>query len=154
MVALGTVVAVGLISALVLSGLSRRPVGGLRPSSPAAPTTQSPTPSPTLARQEPPSVQGALDQLALALTQGVNDGDLSRGSANRIDHDVEEALKKYQEGDLDKALEKLDELQRKVTEMESKGDITPSLAGKLHQGISDLAAAMEAAPPSTDEGDE
>jgi len=99
-------------------------------------------------------VQGALNQLALALTRGVNDGDLSRGSANKISGDIEDALKEYRNGDLNKALKKLDELQGKVTEMESKEDITPSLAGELHKGISDLAAAFEAAPPSTQEGDE
>ncbi|HEV8421359.1 MAG TPA: Stk1 family PASTA domain-containing Ser/Thr kinase [Actinomycetota bacterium] len=155
LVALGTVVAVGLISALVLSGLSRRPVGGVGPSSPTTPSTQSPTPTPTLARQEPPSVQGALDHLGLVLTQGVNDGDLSRGSANKISGDIEDALEDYQHGDLEKALDRLDDVQRKVTELESKGDITPTLAGRLHEGISDLAAAMEASPPPpNDEGDE
>jgi eukaryotic-like serine/threonine-protein kinase len=153
LVALGALLAAAVFGSIALTGLSRSPGRTGGPRSPA-PSMGSPTPSPTLARQAPTSVQGALDRLELILVGGVNADDLSRGTANKFADDIEEALKDYQNGDLSGALDKLDELQGKVAERESKGDITPRLAGQLHQGISDLATAMEAAPPASSEGDE
>jgi hypothetical protein len=153
LVAFGVLLAAAVFAAITLTGLSRSPGDRVGPSS-AAPPISSPTPSPTVARQAPTSVQGALDQLELILIGGMNAGDLSRGTANKFADDIEEALKDYQDGDLEGAIDRLDELQGKVAERESKGDVTPRLAGQLHQGISDLATAMEAAPPANSEGGE
>ncbi|HEY3208637.1 MAG TPA: Stk1 family PASTA domain-containing Ser/Thr kinase [Actinomycetota bacterium] len=153
-IALAVLVAVALVATLIVAGLARRPAGGLGPTSPTAtapntgPTPTSPSPI------GPVSVQGALDQLALILTQGVSSGALSRHAANEIGKDIEGALKEYEGGDLEKALQKLDELQGKVAELEAKGQIAPDRAEQLNRGISDLQAAMRSAPPSDEEGDE
>ncbi len=64
-----------------------------------------------------------------------------------------DALKEFQKGDLDKALERLSELQDKMAELVDKGEIDSSVAQQLDQAIDDLAAAMQAETPSGEEGD-
>jgi hypothetical protein len=114
-------VAIALIASLVLAGLSRGPFGGLRRSSPTATASSTrPPPSSTPKERNPMSVQDALNNLALILTEGVSNGDISRHAANEIGKDVDQALRNYQKGDLEKALEDLNELGAKVEEMESK----------------------------------
>ncbi len=152
---LGALVAIALIASLVLAGLSRGPFGGLRRSSPTATASSTrPPPSSTPKERNPMSVQDALNNLALILAEGVSNGDISRHAANEIGKDVDQALRNYQEGDLEKALEDLNELGAKVEEMESKGEIGADLPTRIRQAISDLKAAMQATPPSGDEGDD
>jgi hypothetical protein len=119
-----------------------------RPSVQSPSPSPSPTASPNPAQEEPLSVQAALDQLALILVQGVNNGDISRRAASEIDKEVEDVIKEYEQGELQKALEKLDELRGKVEELESKGQITPPTTPLLVEAIADVGAAMEANPPS------
>jgi len=164
LVGLGALLGIALIGALILAGMSRRPTEGVGPRS--RPTTQSPSPSPSptasprLVREGPLSVQAALDQVALLLNEGIENDDISRRAANEIDKEVEDVIKEYERGELQKALEKLDELQGKIQELESKGEIESPMASLLGEAISDLAAAMEANPPSPrsneggDDGDE
>jgi eukaryotic-like serine/threonine-protein kinase len=155
-VAAGVLLAVALIATLVLAGLSGRPIRGLGPSapgatnSPASPTRRAPT-SPSPAHQAPTSVQGALTQLGLILSQGVSSGDLSRHAANLIAHDFQEAIRNYQDGELDRAIETLDKSQERTAKLQSQGEISSSLAERLHRSLSDLQATMRAAPPSTAE---
>jgi eukaryotic-like serine/threonine-protein kinase len=154
-VAMGVLLAVALIATLVLAGLSRRPIRGLGPTSPSAPTSPaSPSRSPTTSEppphQAPTSVQGALDQLGLILTQGVSNGGLSRHAANLIAHDIQEALRDYQDGEIDRAIEGLDKSQERIDKMGSQEEVSPSLAEQLHRGISDLEVTMRAAPSSSD----
>ena len=153
-VALAVLLAVALMTTLVLVGLSRRPIRGLGPTSPGAPTSPaSPSSSPTTSEppphQAPTSVQGALDQLGLLLTQGVSSGDLSRHAANLIGHDIQEALRDYRDGELHRAIEGLDKSQERINKLESQGEVSPPQAEQLHQGISDLQATMRAAPSSS-----
>jgi tRNA A-37 threonylcarbamoyl transferase component Bud32 len=156
-VAMGVLLAVALIATLVLSGLARNPVRGIGPSAPGAtnsptsPTRRAPTTSPSPAHQAPTSVQGALTQLGLILSQGASSGDLARHAANLIAHDIQEAVRDYQDGELDRAIETLDKSQERVAKLESQGEVSSSLAERLHQGISDLQATMRAAPPSSGE---
>jgi eukaryotic-like serine/threonine-protein kinase len=163
LVGFGALLVVALIGTLILAGLSRRPAEEVGPRS--RPTTQSPPPSPSPTAsprlvEGPLSVQAALNQLALILNQGFDNDEISRSAANEIAREIEGALKDYQRGDLEPALGKLDKLQGKVQELESKGEIESPLASRLGEAISDLGAAMEANPPSPrsdeeeDEGDE
>jgi serine/threonine protein kinase len=155
--AIGVLLAVALIATLVLAGLSRRPIRGLGPTSPSAPTSpnspsRSPTTSPPPTREAPTSAQGALTQLSLILSQGASGGDLSRHAANLIAHDIQEAVRDYQDGELDRAIETLDKSQERLAKLQSQGEVSSSLAGQLHQGISDLQTTMRAAPPSGEDG--
>jgi hypothetical protein len=150
-VAIGALLGLVLIGTLILAGLSGRPPAVLGPTSP--PRTQSPSPSPSPSEspkltQGPLSVQGALDQLALLLDQGVATGDISPRAANEVAKEIRDAIRKYEDGDLEGALDKLRDLQGKVEEREQKGEIEPDMAERLRQAISNVAAAMEANPPS------
>ncbi len=152
---LGALVAIALIASLVLAGLSRGPIGGLRRSSPTATASSTRPPTSSTPRERTPmSVQDALNNLALILAEGVSNGDISRHAANEIGRDVDQALRNYQNGDLEKALEDLNELGGKVEEMESKGEIGADRPTQIRQAISDLKAAMQATPPSGEEGDD
>jgi serine/threonine protein kinase len=152
LVGFGALLVVALIGTLIVAGLSRQPTEtGPR----SRPTTQTPSPSPSptasptaLVREGPLSVQAALDQLALILNQGIEDDEISRRAANEIHKEIEDVIKEYERGELQKALEKLDELQGKIQELESKGEIESPMASRLGEATSDLAAAMEANPPS------
>jgi hypothetical protein len=87
-------------------------------------------------------------QLEAILNQGLAQGELTEHAAKEIEKDVEESLREFPVGSLDKALEKLGKAEEKVGEFEGKGEITGGRADLIRKGISDLAAAMEAAPPS------
>jgi eukaryotic-like serine/threonine-protein kinase len=157
-VGMGVLLAVALITTLVLAGLSRRPIRGLGPASPSTPTSltspsRSPTTSEPPTHQAPTSVQGALDQLGLILTQGVSSGDLSRHAANLIAHDIQEALRDYQDGKIDRAIEGLDKSQERIDKLESQEEVSPPQAEQIHQGISDLQATMRAASSGGEGGD-
>jgi len=153
--ALGALLAIALIAGLVLAGLSRRPTGGLQPTSPTATAPSNrPSTSPSPQEQSSLSVQGASNQVALILTEGVANGDLSRHAANEIGKDVNQAVKNYQSGDVEEALRDLDELQHKIEVMGSKGEIGTDRATRIRQAISDLMAAMQAAPPSGGGGED
>jgi serine/threonine-protein kinase len=120
----------------------------------AAPTP-SESPQTTPATPATLSVAEAAAALERLVEQGVNQGVIGDHAANEIEHGVSDALKRYQQGRLDQALEELSDLQGKVSDLAEEGEISSSdLADQLDQAIADLAVAMESAPPpSGEEGD-
>ena len=120
----------------------------------ASPTTPGPQPTTPAA---PASL--SVDQAAAALDQLVRDGEdqgaISHHAANEIEHGASDALKRYEQGRLDDAVQTLSDLRGTIADLADEGDITSSdLADQLDQAVTDLASAMEATPPSSgDEGD-
>jgi tRNA A-37 threonylcarbamoyl transferase component Bud32 len=153
-VALGALAAIALVAGLILAGISSRRPGAAR-QSPRPPATSiqggrpatSPSPS-----QGPVSIQDALDRLGLVITRGLSDGSLSQRGAEEVAGGVRDALKSYQHGNLPKAIDSLDKLQGKVSELASAGDVGSGRADELHQSISDLEAAMQSSPPTNGQG--
>jgi serine/threonine-protein kinase len=155
MVALAALVVV-LTAGLILAAISRGPTAreGPSPTATRAPSTGRSASSPTPPTRSPLSVPGALDRLGLLITQGVTDGSVSQHAAGEIAKGVREAVKSYQDGDLRKALDTLDELRGKVGDLEAKGEVTSGRGGQLRQAISDLEGSMQASPAASgDEGD-
>lgn len=161
LIALLAFLALALVGGLLLAWGSRSPSDLFSPTPSATPSATASPPSGTTTSSPPPtrptSVQGAVAQLEVILNQGLSEGELNRNAANEIAKQVEEALKEFPDGSLDKALEKLREAEEKVGELEAEGRISGGRADLIRRGISDLAAAMRAAPPSGggdgDEGD-
>jgi len=120
------------------------------PSTTLPPATVS-SPPPTTAALL--SVDKAVSALEGLVADGRDSGAITPPAANDIEHGVADALKEFEKGDLDKALEMLSELQDKMAELVDKGEIDSSVAGQLDQAIDDLAAAMQAEAPSGEEGD-
>jgi hypothetical protein len=120
------------------------------PSTTLPPATESSAPPTTAALLSVAEAVSALEGLA---AEGRDSGAITPPAANDIEHGVADALKEFQQGDLDKALEGLSELQDKMAELVDKGEIDSSVAGQVDQAIDDLAAAMQAEAPSGEEGD-
>jgi serine/threonine protein kinase len=161
LIALLALLAMALVGGLILASGSRTPSdrSNATPSSspspaerPSGTTVASPTPV------QPTTIEVSVAQLEAILNQGLSQGELTERAAKEIEKDLEESLREFPNGSLDKALEKLDKAEGKVGEFEGKGEITGQRADLIRGGITDLAAAMRAAPPSgggdgDDEGD-
>jgi eukaryotic-like serine/threonine-protein kinase len=134
----------------ILAGISNRSSTGPSPSA-TTPGSQPTTPA-------APAVL-SVNQAAAALQQLVQDGEdqgnLSHHAADEIQHRASDALKRYQQGRLDDALQTLSDLQGTIADLADENEISSSdLADQLDQAVTDLASAMEAASPSSgDEGD-
>ncbi len=114
---------------------------------PSSPATTTPTSSPSPAAG--PSVEDAAKHVDDVLSQGVAAGFIDDKAARDIAHHVDDALREYEKDDLDKALEKLDDVNAKIDEMVSKGDITSTeFAAELKAAIQALGTAMQAQPAS------
>jgi serine/threonine protein kinase len=160
LITLLALLASALVGGLILASGSRSPSdrSNATPSSSPSPATRpSGTTVASPSPDRPTSIQGAVAQLELILNQGLSQGELTARAAKEIEKDVEESLREFPNGSLDKALEKLGKAEEKVGEFEGKGEIMAARADLIRRGISDLAAAMQAAPPSGggdgDEGD-
>jgi serine/threonine protein kinase len=147
--------AIVLVLALVFTGrLAEQPAPAPTASTPAA---SSPSPSPTSPPEEPGilSIGAAIAALETVLEQARDSREISPKAANDIANRANEALREYEKGNLDKALEKIGEARDKLDEMVDKGEIaSPDAADRIDRALSDLAAALEASPPQNDEGDE
>ena len=152
LIALGTLLALSLIAAIVLSTRTSRPPGGAGGTSPSNPATSPSDATRTPPPETPLSVENAVAALNAILNQGMSNGDVSRRAGEEIARDVNGALKDYEHGKLDKSIGKLDKLQDRVRELANQGEISGDRPGQIRQGIIDLEAALRAAPPSDGEG--
>ena len=157
-VAVATLLVLGLLFALLLVGL-RAPVqegageeGGEGAPAPTAsapapdPTTEPPTQAPPA---EPPSVQGALTALTGTVTEGVAAGEITRQAAAEIAKETREAVRKYEDGDVEGMQQEIDDLHRTVDELAAEGQITSEArVERLHADIEDLEEAMLASVDS------
>jgi eukaryotic-like serine/threonine-protein kinase len=112
-------------------------------SAPASPSG-SPSPSPSPA---PTSLDDAVAQFQSLLAAGLQSGAVDDHSAGEVSHDVQEALKEFDQGNADKAAEKLQEAGAKVDELVAAGAITQAFGAQLHGAIDAIDAQMQASPP-------
>jgi serine/threonine protein kinase len=95
---------------------------------------------------EPRSVQEAALHVFDVVSEGIAAGEVTGGIAGEVQHKIDEAFRELEEHqDLEKALEKIAELQAKVTEALEKGEITSrDRAAAINDALDELAAALEA----------
>ncbi|MGI8846931.1 MAG: protein kinase domain-containing protein, partial [Candidatus Dormibacteria bacterium] len=117
---------------------SRSPSGA--PSRSASPTPSSPSPTPTQPPVDP--VQGAVASLQALVNEGVDRDTISEKAAEEIMKGLDEALKRYADGDTDRAIEELDHLRDKVDELVDHDEIAHSEEQALRKAIEDLAVRM------------
>jgi len=87
-------------------------------------------------------VQEAVAALQAVVTEGVSDGTISEKAAEEIQKGLEEALKKYSDGDTEKAFDELEHLRDKVDELVDHDEIAHSQEQSLEKAIEDLAEQM------------
>jgi serine/threonine protein kinase len=126
------VIAAGGLAALLLfvllasDGTDGRTNASRRMRQGSAPTTQQPSPAETstLASAKPSPEEAALVVLD-TVNEGIETGEITGHFDHEIRHTIDEILREADKGeDVDKALEKVDELQEKVSEAFEKGEIT------------------------------
>jgi hypothetical protein len=80
------------------------------------------------------------------VSEGIAAGEVTGGIGGEVEHKIDEAFKELEEHeDLEKALDKIAELQARVSEAVDKGEITsPARARAIDDALDELAAALEA----------
>ncbi len=128
------------------------------PSPTPGPTPPSPTPSPepTTPAPEPtiPSVPDAVASISGTLAGAQASETIDQHTADDVRGKVEDALRHYTEGDLDKALDDIQKARDKLAEDADHGKVALDVANALDRELRDLAAAMQASPPPTEEGED
>jgi len=121
------------------------------PATTAPPTTAPPTtPVTTEPSPEPPpvtSVEDAAANVATALQSAESAGAIDDHSANDVQHGLDESLKKYGDGDLDKALEEIQHAQERLADAVDKGETSQQAGSVITAAFDTLANAMQASPP-------
>jgi len=109
---------------------------------PAASETPEPSPEPS----EPPSSQEAAQHVFDVVSEGIAVGEVTGGIVGEVQHKIDEAFRELEEHqDLAKALDKIAELQEKVSEARENGEITsPARARAINDALDEFAAALEA----------
>jgi eukaryotic-like serine/threonine-protein kinase len=95
---------------------------------------------------KPPSSRQAAQHLFDVVSAGIAAGQVTGGIVGEVQHKIDEAFKELNEHeDLQKALDKIAELQAKVGEAVDKGEITsPARAHAIDKALDELGAALEA----------
>jgi len=125
------------------------PTPGRTPS-PSPGASPSPSPSPSAEPAPIASVQDAIDALEVVLNEGFDDGEISEEAAQRVAREVGEAVEKFNDGETDEAIDRLDELERHVDELVDHDEIAHSQERRIDKAIEELARQMLAA---SDEGE-
>jgi serine/threonine protein kinase len=148
--AAATLVAVLLLVLLpVLIDGDQTPDGGADTRSPQASAESKPSepsPEPSGPPPEPPSSQEAAQHVFDVVSEGIAAGEVTGGIVGDVQHKIDEAFKELEEHqDLEKALDKVEELQEKVIEAREKGEITSQARVRaINDALDEFAAALEA----------
>ncbi|HWL90841.1 MAG TPA: protein kinase [Actinomycetota bacterium] len=129
---------------------SRSPSRSESPS-PSASPPESPSPSPIVA---PDPVEEAATALMAVVAEGVETETISSKAAEDIQKRIDEALAKYSEGDTEKAIRTLDDLESKVDDLVDQDEVAQSQEQKLDKAIRDLAEAMFLADPAEEDDED
>jgi len=108
---------------------------------------RSPEPSSAADRPPgPPSPRMAAQHVFDVVSDGIGEGEVTGGIVGETQKKVDEVLREIEDHqDLEKALEKIAELQEKVDEALEKGEITsPDRARAINRALDELAAALQA----------
>jgi len=154
-----------LVALALLGGLAFALLGGDPPrgrgstsrsstpsSTPSASRSGSPSSSPSETPGDP--LQDAVGALESILSAGVANDTITDKAAMEIGKEVEEALKKFAEGDTEGAINKLEDLEGKIDELEDKEEVAHSQEQRLDRAIEDIAEQMLLASPPGDEDDD
>jgi serine/threonine protein kinase len=139
----------GLILFIALA--SARPDGRMSASPPppdrsTSPTTRLSSPVHTGSpAPERPSPQEAAALVLDAVGGGIQTGEITHDFAKEIDHTIDELLRETGKGeDVDKSLEKLDDLREKVSEAVEKGEITSAArASAIDRALLEFEQALQ-----------
>jgi eukaryotic-like serine/threonine-protein kinase len=133
------------------SDRDRSPTPRTSPSPSPSPSSPSPSPSP----EPPPAgpVEEAVAAFLALVEEGVSEGRITEKAAHEIEKHLDDAMKKFDEGDTEEAVRKLDELESKIDDFIEKDEILQSEENALDRALEDLAIAMFEAQPPSDEGD-
>jgi hypothetical protein len=83
-----------------------------------------------------------VDALGAVVFAGLDDGTISDRAAEQISHDVEEALRRFEDGEIDEAIDHLERLEGRVDELVDHDEIAHSQERKLDKAIEELARQM------------
>jgi serine/threonine-protein kinase len=154
------VAAAALLLGLVAFALSR---DGIRVPQDGADVSQSPNEAPTTSAPEQTTAPAPEDPVALAIANlqnalagGVANGEMSDKDASHIAEEAQKALDEAGRGDLDRAVERLDELAEAVVELYEHGRIlSGERAALIADAVTGLRDALVAtAPVAGDEGED
>jgi serine/threonine-protein kinase len=136
-------------------GTSGSPSPSASPSPASSPTSSpspslSPSPSPTTA-PPPDPVTAAAEAVFALVDEGLSDGNVSERAAETIVKDVDEALAKFAEGDSERAMGKLEDLESKVDELTDHDEVSNSYEQRIDRALEDLWEQFSLATPSEDD---
>jgi hypothetical protein len=115
-----------------------------KPSSEPPEPSPQPSPEPPEPPPEPPSPEEAAQHVFDVVSEGVAAGEVSGKIVEEVQHKIDEAFHELEEHqDLEKALDKVAELQAKVTEALEKGEITTEARARaINDALDEFAAAL------------
>ena len=119
-----------------------------------------PSPEPTAESPSPEDVaqvltpQEAFTALVDEVGEGLAQGEVEEKVAIDIVKKAEEAIRAYDEGDLEKALSKVGDARNALFKGAERGRVAPERAARVDQAILGLEAAIEARPPREPEEEE
>ncbi|MBW3562289.1 MAG: protein kinase [Actinobacteria bacterium] len=142
------VVLIALLLALRVFSPGQDPVA----SSPEPTPNTSPSPASSPTPAPPPSLEEAVFALFDVVNEGVRQGEVTEKAADELGKLGNEALQSFREGDVEEALEKLDEGRRKVEELTAKREIQPDRAELILAAIDQVEGAVRRQAPPSDEG--
>jgi polyhydroxyalkanoate synthesis regulator phasin len=87
-------------------------------------------------------VASALAALLALVEDGVDEGRISEKAAGEIGKDLDEALKRFEDGNAEDAIAKLDDLESKIDGMIDHDEVAHSEEQQLDRALEDLAEAM------------
>jgi hypothetical protein len=133
--------AAGIPPVLFAGDTSPNEGAGARSPQSSSPATNEPEPP-----AEPPSSGEAALHVFDVVSEGIAASEVRGGIVGEVQHKIDEAFRELEEHkDLEKALDKIAELQEKVSEALEKGEITsPARARAIDDALDELAAALEA----------
>jgi hypothetical protein len=85
------------------------------------------------------------------VAEGVADGRISEKAAQEIEDGLEESLERFADGDVEEAINTLEDLEGKVDELLEQEEIHQSQGQRIDGAIEDVARAMFDAASSEDE---
>jgi serine/threonine-protein kinase len=121
------------------------------PPTTAPPTTAPPTtPATTAPSPLPPpvtSVSDAAAAVASALQSAATAGAIDDHAAKEAEHGLDDSVRRYEDGDLEGALEQISQAQRRLDDSVGNGDTSEDAGAVISAAFDQLAQAMQASPP-------
>jgi hypothetical protein len=123
----------------------------------ARPSTTLPRSTTSATSSRPPastqlSLPAALANLTEVLTEGTMEGSVSPRAYDGLVHKAQDVVAALQDGHVDEARKKLDELEGKTEEFIADGEIGPAAAGRVRRAVADFSKVAERGMTERDDG--